>query len=238
MTRWLLRMVEVLCLGAVTSVVIAWGSVLFQPAPGAPAAPAAPVEVYEVDEFYLWIYRFGGGQRHAVLSNRLASRCRFIPFPAQSRLEAIPWWLSAQGDQLTEHLAQGRAASATIHASGFPIPCLRREEWSVRNIRSTAPTSRPPSAFFTGFQVKLSWLPDFTQTSPNGATFHRTFPIAVIPFGFAANTAIYGGAWLLILFVPGHLRRRIRHRRDRCLLCGYDRAGLTTCPECGASSLA
>ncbi len=61
-------------------------------------------------------------------------------------------------------------------------------------------------------------------------------PYRLIPIGFAVDTALFGATWILLLPVPGLVRRGMRHRRGLCLDCGYDlqHAGHDRCPECGA----
>lgn len=72
--------------------------------------------------------------------------------------------------------------------------------------------------------------PMMTMTEP------RTMPLTPILSGAMVNTAVYGGAWWVVLFVPGVVRRWRRRRRGRCVACGYDRRGIgveAVCPECG-----
>lgn len=69
-------------------------------------------------------------------------------------------------------------------------------------------------------------------------------PTALLPLGFAADTAFYAAAWWLLLFMPLPLyragRRRFRVSRGMCGSCGYDLKGLTggACPECGLAAVA
>lgn len=53
--------------------------------------------------------------------------------------------------------------------------------------------------------------------------------------GLAFNSTFYGAIVWAMLVVPGLARSMHRRRHDRCVHCGYDRAGLGTalCPECG-----
>ncbi len=53
--------------------------------------------------------------------------------------------------------------------------------------------------------------------------------------GLLANAALYGLLIWLSFFTCGRLRRTLRHRRGRCIHCGYDLRGNSSeaCPECG-----
>jgi hypothetical protein len=54
--------------------------------------------------------------------------------------------------------------------------------------------------------------------------------------GFALNTLFYAGLAWGLWQVPLAIRRRRRRRMNRCVKCGYDRAGIAAdakCPECG-----
>ncbi len=80
-------------------------------------------------------------------------------------------------------------------------------------------------------------------TPPRSPT-HDAIPITdgLLPLrplwpGLFANTAIYGGAWAVLIGGPILLRRWLRARRGGCPVCGYSREGLkdgAPCPECGA----
>lgn len=64
----------------------------------------------------------------------------------------------------------------------------------------------------------------------------RAIPLAPVWPGLAVNTALYGGAWMLLVGALRAVRRVRRRRAGRCVRCGYPRAGLppgSLCPECG-----
>lgn len=127
-------------------------------------------------------------------------------------------------------LAEG--ASRRVVAAGFPMRSLYYErtgfaryfdgddEGSLNMITGWTDGIwipwRKPSYFYYGFQPGC------------------VLPTLPVWPGFAVNTAIYGVLIWLVGFGPFALRRTLRRRRGRCVRCGYDVAGLTKCPECGA----
>lgn len=72
-----------------------------------------------------------------------------------------------------------------------------------------------------------------------GAGTGSVLPLRPILPGFLINftvaCAMVATAWLGAAGIEGALRRRVR-RRGRCIECGYDLAGLDTCPECGPAA--
>lgn len=68
----------------------------------------------------------------------------------------------------------------------------------------------------------------------------RLLPLRPIWPGVVYDSAAWSAAWLVItviLLVPGVQRRRLRLRRNRCTMCGYDLRGreAAICSECGAA---
>ncbi len=60
------------------------------------------------------------------------------------------------------------------------------------------------------------------------------YPLAPLPIGFAANSAIYAGALSMLLFVASMARRALRGKRGLCRKCGYPIGVSPVCTECGA----
>ncbi len=74
------------------------------------------------------------------------------------------------------------------------------------------------------------------QPSPSTGDPLMVLPFIPIPWGFAANSALYGTFWAAVLIGFGAVRRTLRRRRNLCEACAYDRRGLAPgmpCPECG-----
>jgi hypothetical protein len=99
-----------------------------------------------------------------------------------------------------------------------------RAGWPLRSLRgshdSTAPASVPTL-------LEAPW-------AMATAADRRAIPLAPVPLAFIANTLLYAVVLAGVFIVPPSLRRRARRRRGRCTTCGYQLAGLTTCPECGS----
>jgi hypothetical protein len=64
----------------------------------------------------------------------------------------------------------------------------------------------------------------------------RVIPLQPLWAGLVGNTLLYGGAIFAIVTAVSAPRAAYRHRRGLCARCGYDLAGLATCPECGEAA--
>jgi hypothetical protein len=127
--------------------------------------------------------------------------------------------------RLSELATRGGIMRLLAEACGWRRPALWREYQESPN----APRPRPVGAL----QIDGVWQRDPVLK------YRRplTLPCRPIWSGLLANTALYAGAWGVILVLPGSLRRVLRRCRGRCIRCDYDLRGLTPgkqCPECGA----
>lgn len=93
--------------------------------------------------------------------------------------------------------------------------------------------------------------PRFYQRFTSLMRNKRPLPVAVLWPGLVANSVLWGGVLVLLVFGPRAVRRWRRKRRGACLQCGYaltfadgsadeqratpDRARLRICPECGSA---
>lgn len=113
-------------------------------------------------------------------------------------------------------------------ASGWPLV-------SLKSISRMDPGDPAP---------RWSWsLPLFTASSYTALGRRDpalgAAPLLPDPAGFSADTAIFAGAWALLLFAPGAVRRSFRRRRGLCIQCAYNLRGLpvkSVCPECGGGT--
>jgi hypothetical protein len=128
-----------------------------------------------------------------------------------------------------------------VHDAGWPLMCMRRTEWMHFDV--SAPTSGAGGASVVhhtdGLPARTWWTwgaPIPRGLLPPGVDWKR-LPLRPLPAPFAANTAAYSGAVLLLWIPPLVVRRWTRRRRSRCLVCGYSLLGIgdgAPCPECGA----
>lgn len=91
--------------------------------------------------------------------------------------------------------------------------------------------------------------PRFYQRFTSIVRNKRSIPVAVLWPGLIANSVLWGGVLVLLVFGPRAVRRWRRKRRGACLNCGYalafadgpaedqqarpNRTRLSICPECG-----
>jgi hypothetical protein len=66
----------------------------------------------------------------------------------------------------------------------------------------------------------------------------RILPLQPLWAGLAANTVVFGVAWLVALELIRSARRKSRRRHGRCVACGHELRDLATCPECGTTGAA
>jgi hypothetical protein len=132
-----------------------------------------------------------------------------------------------------------------VWARGWPflaVRCARSESKdSLESSKtdSVSDSEEPPHPRIKGgIQAEyrwFRWLPMPLRQLLHGYD-EPVVPWMPIPLGLAADSAIYGSLYWLLLTGPGRVRRALRRRRGRCARCGYDLSGTPTdapCPECG-----
>ena len=111
--------------------------------------------------------------------------------------------------------------------------------WPKRSMALTARAERPAAFPNPNFVTigRLAFETDGVEV--RGAGFGVVLPVRPVWPGFAVNWAVFGGAWAVVLVVPGLVWRAVRgerRRRDgRCPVCGYALEGRMGegCSECG-----
>jgi hypothetical protein len=156
-----------------------------------------------------------------------------ISYVYRHAVEAPTIWI--QGEQILI------PSSASIDRSrfGWPFRSVYHDTVATAAMSTTgpAPDRQLQDEFFatikpaTGLRAGLK-APDWWPRAPG---VHR-LPFVPIWPGLLANTAIFAAAWFTPGFVWRTARTRRRQRRHQCVTCGYDKASLTVCPECGQTS--
>jgi hypothetical protein len=242
--RWVWFVVTCVSFGAVTSVGVAW---VLIPQSTTLSNTAAPVAGYtlrpEGPDGYFRLIRisqessFGRQTNHfGIATNRPVwpdevpdDKAAFDRLTVDAASEAaVRRHTSLQENDAT------RWMTFSVQLSGWPFLCLGCED------------------AFTGNERRVTWLdrPEYPKSNappdaPLDPTYFaivlsdRMLPMRPLWPGLLANTAIYGGAWAVLIGVPIFLRRWLRARRGGCPQCGYSREGLKVdapCPECGRAA--
>jgi hypothetical protein len=113
-----------------------------------------------------------------------------------------------------------------------------REEPDWTDPMTLVTSSRHASAAgWPRLALYCTWRYDPAPVSRDGIRIdrHKFLPLRPIWSGLAANTAMFGALWWMVLVSPPAVRRHLRRRQGRCVVCGYDLKGQREagCPECG-----
>jgi hypothetical protein len=148
-------------------------------------------------------------------------------------LHTVHWFARERSDDLggSARPTHGQvvATSGFIHKFGFPFRSLQYRETAAEHYQyqDGHPT-------FSRMQPTTDTLPLWQRGLPTGLTStpYQRLPIDPVLPGFLLNTLVYAALPALVLTAV-HIRARKRRRQSRCPACGYELAGLPTCPECG-----
>lgn len=211
-----------LLLGAITNVLITWGSVWLgrnaRFVERVPAESAAWLLSVPDDwpEYPWW----------TSTSDRRFSTLRVTGWGRDGFLSNTS--TNESTEDSTRRMEQMNLGSVQIWImdTGFPLRSLR----ATRELRTQGFTRTKLNTGLWGF-VSSGVLIGRAMNAPM-----TVLPLEPIPVPFAINTLSYGAIfWSLCLGVTT-LRRRRRTTRGHCHSCNYDLAGLTTCPECGTAT--
>ena len=169
-----------------------------------------------------------------------------------------PYWLPPRRTTQTRALdSYDRDRLVSVYApAGFAeLPVGKQHQWSALMTRRVAASSVNTSRAVWVWEDKTGWpihclggggatsgalllqgkAPFATRRVINGLGL----PIGLLPVGFGFNTLFYAALlWLLFLFAPLTLRRRLRARRGLCPACAYPVGDAAVCSECGKAATA
>lgn len=209
MKRTLYRIPLVMLLGAVTSIVVAWGCSMrlnhFN--------VQGDVRVFRVDGGERGPWRFSASRMMGceTIYSGVGYLTGHEPPPTD-----VPWWSVADySPDLLASARPGALENRVETAFGWPVVALH----TFSNVDN-------------GIQ---SWTTAWAAPSPTNRPY--VLPYRPIWRGMLANTLGFGALWWAMLLGPGKVKRLLRRRGGRCTKCNYKLRGLEKdlCPECGES---
>lgn len=117
---------------------------------------------------------------------------------------------------------------------GWPVTLLQVRDPPFD--RSNARSFSLLSCKFEYYPAQSTLLIFPPSSHGNGFSIARDMPTRVHWPGLAFNTLFFGVLFLVMFILPGRAKIARRRRFGLCLACGYDLAGLATCPECGLAA--
>ncbi len=221
------RMLLSVLMGALTTVVIAWGCALWSPLQWAPLTRG---------------FSHAGSPRWMVTMRASIGATQIQLDPNSSRNHEVamtlPLWSEVPDPVAASQGMSWWIDDQMISASGWPRGALK---WSATGYFSK-PGNRwnEPGTFATPVVSKIrdGWaVRTPRQTLTNGA-MDGILPLTPIWSGFLFNTTVFALIWcVLISWLAARTRIR-RIAKGRCACCTYSLQGLAElrCPECGASN--
>lgn len=214
MRRFAVILLICLILGAIAQTLVAWGCAL-----GIEPVFVGETESSSQSEVIMYVTAGGSG-----LADANPSEMRF------SELMMVPDY------HIYHFRGFGVSHDTTVHFSANGTDHdIRSSGWPWRSVANTllnASPTYPPIAQ----SAPLVYPSDFPP-SPGAPLDHPPIPLAILPFGFMANTALYGFALFVLFLAHRRVVMIIRARRNRCTSCNYDLREIASdrCPECGAT---
>jgi hypothetical protein len=203
-------------LGVVINITVAWGLaglVGVPPPPGKQLLPAQPLS---------WPRQVPEG------------------WPAPSEVHIGRWWccttIHAFGGHSVRRLEE---LNALTKASEEMISCnlhISQWGWPMRSLEIQWPHSQ--NMLVSIWLFKRPTEPALRTGLPVSTTLTRSserthLPLMPVWPGFVINSLVYATLAGVAVCCPGVVRRAARRRSGRCVMCGYEVAGLARCPECG-----
>lgn len=230
-----------LILGCLTTLVVAWVLAVRVVVPVSPGPVTPDLGMYlGVDGGYWWytVQRRPGltvvvrerGRRVGVIADydRIVPSIRF-PWHGHEVPVPMPFVTTAQIGPVNDIPAWARQPRLDPAAAIPVVTAASARGWPCRAVWYEATMSRTTRVNNGGIDLPQS----FRDLGPG-----PVLPLRVIPVGLAVDAALYGSAWMLLLAVPGLVRRVTRHHQGQCVECGYDLRHVVhnRCPECGGAT--
>jgi hypothetical protein len=142
--------------------------------------------------------------------------------------DVVPWWARSAVPARGQWDGDAGYTHRLVEAHGWPFPAL----WSSFEAQPN-PTGYWPYEPLNGLVVSRTWegpKPHHLGAMP------FVLPLRPAGLGFVIDAAIYVSLWLILLLVPGAVRRARRRAHGWCMACGYDLQAAPAgapCPECG-----
>lgn len=224
--RW--RILPALLLGAATTVVVAWSSLLWpEPAPrpfstrdsfraeGPIPSSGLPDQVVEVFASRTPACATYSSTSQHIIADYFGPPPRTVPVSNIAPPQVLSLLSIGPGDSCTDRwvVARGWPYRALCSVSSFDLANVGPGPISTR----------------TQFGIPLPqrWRRSFSR---------ECLPLLPLLPGCLFDAALFAPAWWLLLSAPIAARGYFRRRRDVCTKCAYSRAGLAPsapCPECG-----
>lgn len=235
MRRWAVKVGAILVLGAVTTVVVAWGFAV---------TTNLMASTHEPGFLGYATQKFHDEYGQMVIANEGAGTV--LVFSSVERLDGVAFHY----EEATIRLEDGEQQLTTVPAWALPARCLPAEGHSAALGYAIAHGFPAPAlaAYFhdpandwkynSGGSFEVAGMSAIVVgEAPNNLSPPRSLPIRPIFPGFLIDSVFFGAIWAVIVFGLAVARRATRRKRGRCPSCGYDIRGLPEprCPECGMS---
>ena len=215
MKRWTLRILILLCLGAIVNVAVAWACA-FRSEAHCPMFKITNTATTE-DWMATLLDLFGA---HGVATSSSASyeisnqEDRNANARTVSSLNSeVPTWARRYLTQVGTNREVSSWQEAKVRATGLPVLSL------FGGIETVHPT--PPTTLI----VRSDWAIPRYERVGSKLTIATLFPLRPIWPGFAINTVFYAAMLFVLFFGFAQTRRAVRLRRGRCPKCAYDLRG-------------
>ena len=226
MKRWLFKLIVFLLLGAIVNVAVAWGFTAQMEFDA--ASLQALQETHETLEESEWPRAV---PRHWP-SLRTAWEAHTFGWLVRRFVGRRNHW-----DPTTDQQERSEHFFVDVYEVGWPSRSLQWETWWEFEISYPQNTA---SYRNKGHPAPTWWRSGITVSAQRfgfGSRSWKALPVHPVYFGFVINTVFYAVLVWCVTFGPFTARRFIRHKRGRCINCGYDLRGAEhdRCPECGVS---